>query len=89
MSSAMADHWVAPGRPPRPLYVVAEKILVEGESLPADWAVDGTTGYDFLNAVNGLFIHQGGREAFDRAYHGFVGLGRLRAKRLKLTPPRR
>src|SRR5262245_36579638 len=38
----------------RPLYVVAEKILSEGEALPPDWAVDGTTGYDFLTAVNGL-----------------------------------
>src|SRR5262249_19878806 len=31
----------------RPLYVVAEKILSEGEALPSDWAVDGITGYDF------------------------------------------
>jgi (1->4)-alpha-D-glucan 1-alpha-D-glucosylmutase len=34
-----------------PLYVVAEKILSKGESLPEDWAVYGTTGYDFLNNV--------------------------------------
>jgi (1->4)-alpha-D-glucan 1-alpha-D-glucosylmutase len=58
---------------PRPLYVVAEKILAEGEALPADWAVDGTTGYDFLNAVNGLFVDAEGRDAFDRTYHAFVG----------------
>src|SRR5690606_34086482 len=30
-----------------PLSLVAEKILAEGEELPADWAVSGTTGYDF------------------------------------------
>jgi (1->4)-alpha-D-glucan 1-alpha-D-glucosylmutase len=58
---------------PRPLYVVAEKILAEGEALPQDWAVDGTTGYDFLNAVSGLFVDPEGRDAFDRAYHAFVG----------------
>jgi (1->4)-alpha-D-glucan 1-alpha-D-glucosylmutase len=56
-----------------PLYVVAEKILSGGESLPPDWAVDGTTGYDFLNTVNGLFVNADGREAFDRTYQGFTG----------------
>jgi (1->4)-alpha-D-glucan 1-alpha-D-glucosylmutase len=56
-----------------PLYVVAEKILSRGESLPGDWAVDGTTGYDFLNVVNGLFVDADNREAFDRTYHGFTG----------------
>ena len=40
----------------QPLYVVAEKILSPGESLRADWSVAGTTGYDFLNLVSGLFI---------------------------------
>jgi (1->4)-alpha-D-glucan 1-alpha-D-glucosylmutase len=56
-----------------PLYVVAEKILVEGEQLPPDWAVHGTTGYDFLNAVSGLFVDGEAREAFDRIYHSFTG----------------
>jgi (1->4)-alpha-D-glucan 1-alpha-D-glucosylmutase len=58
--------------PAWPLHVVAEKILCEGEPLPQDWAVDGTTGYDFLNAVNGLFVDGDGRDAFDRAYQQFV-----------------
>jgi (1->4)-alpha-D-glucan 1-alpha-D-glucosylmutase len=57
---------------PWPLYVVAEKILSEGEPLPQDWAVDGTTGYDFLNAVNGLFVDADGRDAFDRIYQQFA-----------------
>jgi (1->4)-alpha-D-glucan 1-alpha-D-glucosylmutase len=56
-----------------PLYVVAEKILAESEPLPPDWAVDGTTGYDFLNAVNGLFVDGEAREAFDRIYQSFTG----------------
>src|SRR5205823_6041185 len=42
--------------PPWPLYVVAEKILAEGEPLPPDWAVAGTVGYDFLCTLNGLFV---------------------------------
>ncbi|HKB36607.1 MAG TPA: malto-oligosyltrehalose synthase, partial [Gemmataceae bacterium] len=59
--------------PAWPLYVVAEKILSRGEALPPDWPVDGTTGYDFLNTVNGLFVNADGREAFDRTYQGFTG----------------
>jgi (1->4)-alpha-D-glucan 1-alpha-D-glucosylmutase len=36
--------------------VVVEKILVRDERLRPDWAVHGTTGYEFLNLVNGLFV---------------------------------
>jgi (1->4)-alpha-D-glucan 1-alpha-D-glucosylmutase len=56
-----------------PLYVIAEKIVLEGEQLPPDWAVHGTTGYDFLNLVNRLFVDQETREAFDRIYQSFTG----------------
>jgi (1->4)-alpha-D-glucan 1-alpha-D-glucosylmutase len=58
---------------PWPVYVVAEKILGEGEALPRDWAVDGTTGYDFLNAVNGLFVDGGNAERLERVYADFSG----------------
>jgi maltooligosyltrehalose synthase len=37
-------------------YVLVEKILEKGEELPNDWAVDGTTGYDFMNMLNGVFV---------------------------------
>src|SRR5262249_55165247 len=57
---------------PWPLYVVAEKILAGGEPLPPGWAVDGTTGYDFLNSAGGLFVAGDAREAFDRIYHEFT-----------------
>lgn len=57
---------------PWPLYVVVEKILAEGESLPLDWAVAGTTGYDFLNVVNGIFVNSNNRRAFDRIYSNFI-----------------
>ena len=49
------------GQPDAPVYVVVEKILSSGETLPAEWATDGTTGYGFLNEVNGIFIN--GRHA--------------------------
>jgi (1->4)-alpha-D-glucan 1-alpha-D-glucosylmutase len=42
---------LAPGRH---AYLVIEKILGSGETLPADWGVDGTSGYDFMNEVNAL-----------------------------------
>lgn len=56
----------------RPLYVVVEKILEPGERLPADWPVHGTTGYDFLNALNGLFVDRRNVRAFDRLYSRFI-----------------
>ncbi len=52
------------------LYVVAEKILATDESLVECWAVDGTSGYDFLNEVNGLFVDESGRDALSRLYRG-------------------
>ncbi|AXF25621.1 malto-oligosyltrehalose synthase [Burkholderia pyrrocinia] len=44
---------LAAQRDARP-YVVVEKILARSETLCADWAVDGTTGYDFMNDVGAL-----------------------------------
>ena len=38
-------------------YLVVEKILEPGEALPADWPVDGTTGYDALGEVERVFMH--------------------------------
>ncbi|HYT87927.1 MAG TPA: malto-oligosyltrehalose synthase, partial [Gemmataceae bacterium] len=59
--------------PSWPLYVVAEKILGENEPLPRDWAVSGTTGYDFLNETGGLLIDRSRRERFDALYNRFTG----------------
>jgi (1->4)-alpha-D-glucan 1-alpha-D-glucosylmutase len=53
-----------------PIYV--EKILEDGEQLPEGWPVRGTTGYDFLNAVNGLFVDDGGEAELDRLYREFT-----------------
>lgn len=61
--------------PPRwPLYVVAEKILAEGEQLPQSWAVYGTTGYDFLKLAGGLFVDGRRLQAFDRFYRRVTGI---------------
>jgi (1->4)-alpha-D-glucan 1-alpha-D-glucosylmutase len=56
----------------RPLYVVVEKILGSGESLPDDWPVYGTSGYEFLNALNGLFVDGAHAEAFRRLYREWI-----------------
>ncbi|MHB8416779.1 MAG: malto-oligosyltrehalose synthase [Myxococcales bacterium] len=59
--------------PFRPLYVVAEKVLASRERIPPAWAIHGTTGYDFLNAVGGLFVREDSAAAFDRLYGNAVG----------------
>jgi (1->4)-alpha-D-glucan 1-alpha-D-glucosylmutase len=62
-----------PVAPPNwPVYVAVEKILLEGESLPPDWAAHGTTGYDFLNAANGLFIDSSNEDTFTSLYAEFI-----------------
>ncbi|MGH9225301.1 MAG: malto-oligosyltrehalose synthase [Acidimicrobiales bacterium] len=55
------------------VYVVVEKILEAEEGLPRSWPVGGTTGYDFLNRVNGLFVDPAGEEAFTSSYGEFTG----------------
>ncbi len=54
-------------------YTVVEKILENHESLPASWPVQGTTGYDALNAINGLFCSQAGRLALQNIYSRVTG----------------
>ncbi len=56
-----------------PLYVTAEKILNPGEVLPGDWSIDGTTGYDFLNLLNGLFVDSAQAEPFEGIHAAFIG----------------
>ena len=56
-------------------YVVVEKILEHGEALPATWPVAGTTGYDFLNVVAGLFVDPAGEEPLTRLYGEVTGRG--------------
>lgn len=55
------------------LYMVVEKILGRGETVPREWPVAGTTGYDFLNAVNGVFIHRGGLARLEKIYTRVTG----------------
>ena len=57
----------------RTFYIVAEKILTGNEPLRAEWAVEGTTGYGFLNLANGLFVDHTKDKAFQQLYRRFTG----------------
>ena len=52
----------------KPFYVIGEKILMKGEKIPEDWLIHGTTGYDFMNSLNGLFVDTAHAKAFDDIY---------------------
>jgi (1->4)-alpha-D-glucan 1-alpha-D-glucosylmutase len=56
-----------------PLFVVVEKILEHGETLPADWAIAGTVGYEFAQATTGLYVDTSARVIFDRIFTRFTG----------------
>jgi malto-oligosyltrehalose synthase len=57
---------LAPGRH---AYLVIEKILGSGESLPTDWDVDGTSGYDFMNDVSALQHEAANATTLGRLWH--------------------
>ncbi|MDQ3940429.1 MAG: malto-oligosyltrehalose synthase [Actinomycetota bacterium] len=54
-------------------YIVVEKILEPSELLPATWPIEGTTGYDFLNLVAGLFVDATGEKPLTDLYARVTG----------------
>ncbi|MGE5136445.1 MAG: malto-oligosyltrehalose synthase [Gemmatimonadota bacterium] len=54
-------------------WVVAEKILTGGEELPRDWPCAGTTGYDALGMVDGLFTDPAGGPPLTGLYTSLTG----------------
>lgn len=48
--------------------IVVEKILASGETLPADWPVDGTTGYEFMTTLEDVFIDPTGYALLESKY---------------------
>ncbi|MFZ0735243.1 MAG: malto-oligosyltrehalose synthase [Candidatus Sulfotelmatobacter sp.] len=54
-------------------YLLVEKILARGEQLPSDWPVSGTTGYDYLNEANGIFVDPQGARCIEEIYSEFIG----------------
>ena len=51
-----------------------EKILIGEERLPDDWACDGTTGYEVLNRITGLFVDPAGREPLVELFTRLTGV---------------
>jgi (1->4)-alpha-D-glucan 1-alpha-D-glucosylmutase len=56
----------------KPFYIVGEKILTKSERMPEDWPIYGTTGYVFLNSVNGILIAGQNAKAFNVIYEKFI-----------------
>jgi (1->4)-alpha-D-glucan 1-alpha-D-glucosylmutase len=55
------------------LYVVVEKILEDGEALPPSMRCAGTSGYDFLDTANALFVDPAGLERLTATYQEYTG----------------
>jgi len=55
------------------VYLVVEKILETEEALPLSWPIQGTTGYDFMNQINGLLCDASSRDQLSEIYHRFIG----------------
>jgi (1->4)-alpha-D-glucan 1-alpha-D-glucosylmutase len=53
-------------------WVVVEKILETGETLPVDWACAGTTGYDALKLIDGVFLNPAGADPLTAEYARFT-----------------
>src|SRR5262249_56360795 len=51
-----------------PLFIVVEKILGPDEPLPAEWPVNGTTGYEFSAVINNLFVDRRSERALSNIY---------------------
>ncbi|MBW4580727.1 MAG: malto-oligosyltrehalose synthase [Tildeniella nuda ZEHNDER 1965/U140] len=56
------------------VYITVEKILELTEALPTSWQIQGTSGYEFLNYVNGLFCNTANEAAFNHFYITFTGV---------------
>jgi (1->4)-alpha-D-glucan 1-alpha-D-glucosylmutase len=54
-------------------WIVGEKILEPGEWLRENWPVQGTSGYDFLNAAMGVLIQPAGLARLGEHYAAFTG----------------
>jgi (1->4)-alpha-D-glucan 1-alpha-D-glucosylmutase len=53
-------------------HVWVEKVLARGETLPPQWPVEGTTGYEFLNDALGVLLWPDGEHPMDRIYRRFL-----------------
>ncbi len=50
------------------VYIVVEKILEEDETIPGDWPIEGTTGYEFITALTHLLVDETDTGVLHRAF---------------------
>jgi len=92
LTGALADR----SRSRRLLPVFVEKILAPEEKLPPGWPVAGTTGYEFLNQVEAVFVSRAGHAELEEQYrralrrpvrfHEIAAWGKRRVLRNELSP---
>ncbi len=73
LTSEIANHLPPNNAQDGSFYLVVEKILAIHEELPREWSIHGTTGYDFANLVNGLFINPMGEKPLSQIYRFCTG----------------
>jgi (1->4)-alpha-D-glucan 1-alpha-D-glucosylmutase len=54
-------------------YLVADKILLDGEPYPASWHVDGTAGYEFISVTANLMVDHAQLAALEQLYSRNIG----------------
>ncbi|MBY8878493.1 malto-oligosyltrehalose synthase [Actinacidiphila acidipaludis] len=69
-------------------WTVVEKILQRDEELPPDWTCAGTTGYDALDRIDGLFTDPAGVAELSDFYREFTGVPDDRGGRWAATARR-
>lgn len=76
LRTAMDEAGAVRGLEPGALTLHVEKILASGESLPAGWACDGTTGYDFMDQASAVLHDATGAETLDALWDVASGQAR-------------
>src|SRR5690606_22941458 len=74
-------------RPDHRPYLVVEKILAANESLPPEWGVDGTTGYEFMDQVGALLHDPAGERLLTQSWSELSGTSRTYEEEVR-TPRR-
>jgi malto-oligosyltrehalose synthase/4-alpha-glucanotransferase len=64
-------------------YTIVEKILEPGEDIPAQWPIQGNTGYDFLYFVNNLLTNKKAELPLTSFYHELTNDHRPVAEHLR------
>ena len=73
LRTAMDDAAAQSGRPAPAVRLYVEKILAADETLPRDWPVEGTTGYDAMDAIAAVQHDPRGRAPLARLWQACTG----------------